>query len=113
MRCVFHQREGAVLVPVSRVGRRTERGAENSRKHGALITRHSSSGKISHQGGAVRADRAKHLRIAERKAQRTVAAHGNSADTAVLALAANPVVTLDVGNKFVHEEILVTHLSIA
>src|ERR1700689_59783 len=113
MRAVFYKGERAVLIPVSRVRRRPERGAENPRKHGPLITGHPAGGQISHQGGAVRAHGAKHLRIAKRKTQRTVATHGNTADTAVLALGANAIVTLDIGNEFADEKILVSHFSVA
>lgn len=44
MRAVFYKSERAVLIPVGRVGRRPERGAENPRKHGPLITRHPAGG---------------------------------------------------------------------
>src|ERR1700735_61092 len=105
--------EWIVLFPVSRVGRRTERSAENAREHSPLVARHSSRGKISHQGGAVRAHGTKQLRVAQSQVHGAVTAHGNAADATGLAIAANPVVTLNVRNEFVDEEIFVTHLSIA
>src|ERR1700683_5158589 len=99
MRAVFYKRERAVLIPVGGVRGRPERGAENPRKHGPLITRHPAGGEISHQGSAVRAHGAEQLRIAKRKTQPTVATHGNTTDTAVLALGANAIVTLDIRNE--------------
>ena len=104
--------EGAVAVPESGIGGiaedaaedasagRTGRGAEKARK-------------FFDERGAVGADGAEELRMAEGEMQRAVASHGDAGDGAIGAAGSGTIALFDVREKFLEKEIFVAVFSVA
>src|SRR3984957_20309102 len=71
---------GAVLVPEGRIGRIAENASEHARARRIGRRTSEKNGQLVDQRSAVGADGRKKLRMAKRKMQRSIAAHGNAGD---------------------------------
>ena len=104
--------EGAVAVPESGIGGIAEDAAEDA---GARRTGRGAeeAGKFFDERGAVGADRAEELRMAEGEMEGAVASHGDAGDGAIGAAGRGAIPLFDEWKKFLEEKILVAIFAVA
>ena len=111
--CGAGEDERAVAIPEGGVGRVAENAAEYAGAGRAGRGRAEEAGKFFDQRGAVGADGAEELRMAEGEMERTVASHGDAGDGAIGAAGGDSIALFDEGEKFLEKEILVAIFSVA
>ena len=112
-RAIADNREWAIALPEGGIEWIAERSAQREGDRGFLRAGHLDVRQVGDQRGAVRADRAEHLRISKREPQRAIASHRDAGDAAVRAVGADAIVAFDEGQEFLDEKILVAHAAVA
>lgn len=108
--CGASQRERAVGIPEGGIRRAAENSAENAGTRGLRGSK--KVGKFFDECGAVSADGNEELRMAEGEMQRAESAHRNAGNGAVSAAGSDTIVSLDKGEKFLEQKILIAYFSI-
>src|SRR6202035_2146672 len=104
---------GAVLVPEGRIGRIAENASEHARARRIGRRTSEKNGQLVDQRSAVGADGRKKLRMAKRKMQRSIAAHGNAGDGPMGTAWRGTIAAFDVREKFLHQKIFVALFSVS
>jgi len=105
--------DGIIAVPKRGIGRIAEDGTEDARAWRTGGRAAEEAGESFDERGAVGADGAEELRMAEGEMQRAVATHGNAGDGAIGAARSDAITLFDEGEKFLEKKVLVAILPVA
>ena len=110
---IAHDGEGTFFFPVGRVERVAEGTTYDHGNLVGLLLGRFELRQLIDQGRTVRAYRPEQLRVFQPETQRPITTHRNPGNSPLLADGANPVMAFDERNKFLNEESLVAHFSVA
>ncbi len=111
MRCT-REIERIITLPEERIRRRAKR-TKQAQQDGLLRIGEANVRKFGEKSGTVSRDRGEKFGMAEAEMERTISAHGNSADAARLASRDDAVVSVNEWNELAHEEVFVSSMAVA